>query len=247
MEKEIRLQAALQMKGTGYEIVLLRDQSKAAFFKAWNQREPLSRFEIQAQMRRRLFNIGIWLKGILIVDLDNKDLEWGKAHGIESPMIARTARGFHLYFQHCLDPPKSGKFEGGDIKMTGYIVAPPSVVKGWRYEWIGKVLAPDQLPPAPDLLKQEELLPKPRIQRVLEIPETAKIEGMRKWIGKVHAVEGEGGDSNTFRVAMKICAIVRDFHLALAELELWNETNAHPQWNVDQMKHKIASAMKYIV
>ena len=245
MEKEMRLQAALQLQKAGYDIVLLRENTKRAAFEGWNVRGPPTRFELQAHMRRRLFNVAIRLKdsGVIVADLDNHSLEWGRERGIDSPMIARTARGFHVYMRGILE--KSSTFEGGDIKATGHITAPPSVVNEWRYEWVNGIVSPKELPLfPPDLLPRK---PKPMPVVPLEVPTDAKIEGMRKWIRKVEAIEGSGGDRQTFRVALKICSVIRDSEKALAEIMAWNcEGYAQPPWTERELRHKISSAMKYI-
>jgi hypothetical protein len=162
-------------------------------------------------------------------------------------MIARTARGFHAYYRHTIEDPKTFKWERGDCKLTGYVLAPPS----WnfktetRYEWLKGIVRPEELPLLPDLqkeVKRTEPLPKPKelVHR--------NVEAMRKWIRRVHSVEGQGGDRDCFRVACKICSVVRDELEALAEIMAWNaEGYAKPPWSEKELIHKIRCALRRVV
>lgn len=72
------------------------------------------------------------------------------------------------------------------------------------------------------------------------------VERAERWLACVEpAIEGQGGDRATFRVA---CAMVRDFDLsdadALSLLERWN-SRCSPPWSSAQLAQKIANARKY--
>jgi hypothetical protein len=249
LEKEIRLQAALQLHDTGYGIVFVRPDTKAAKYPSWQVRGPPDRYEIQANMRRRLLNIGIRVQdmNLVVVDLDDRTLEWGRERGIDSPMICRTASGFHLYYRGTLE--KSFKFEGGDVKATGYCMAPPSVVGEWRYSWLNGIVPPEKLPPYNLDLRPPE---KPKLMpTVMELPESAAIDGMRKWIRRVIAEQGRGGDRDTFRVAIKIMSVINDMDQAMAEILAWDRDCAIPPWSdtpqgLKALEHKLKSARKYL-
>lgn len=68
-------------------------------------------------------------KGLTVLDFDSTAgyEEWyaGYGHGIDT-FTVRTGRGYHVYLK-LLDPLQStAKMPGGDIKATGYVVAPDS-------------------------------------------------------------------------------------------------------------------------
>ena len=53
----------------------------------------------------------------------------------------KTRRGYHVYFRTDVKVP-SHQLEGGDIKgEKSYVVAPPSVIGGWKYQAIKKAAA----------------------------------------------------------------------------------------------------------
>ena len=55
----------------------------------------------------------------------------------------KTRRGFHVYFRTGLKV-NSQQFSGGDVKGEGgFVIAPPSVIEGMKYEWIGGVMGPE--------------------------------------------------------------------------------------------------------
>lgn len=85
------------------------------------------------------------------------------------------------------------------------------------------------------------LPPKKRLSVVRSARDRAE-----RWIEKVEgAVEGQGGDDATFRVAAKL---VRDFSLsdseALGVLNGWN-ARCSPPWSQDELEAKITRARKY--
>lgn len=72
------------------------------------------------------------------------------------------------------------------------------------------------------------------------------VENARDYIAKIHAVEGEGGDGQTFRAA---AALLKDFGLdprvAWELLKEWNQTNAHPPWTEKELDRKFINAHRH--
>lgn len=76
-------------------------------------------------------------------------------------------------------------------------------------------------------------------------PKMSARDRAERWLDRVEgAVEGQGGDHATYRVA---CKMVKDFDLsdadALAALERWNQ-KCNPRWSTADLEAKIRSARK---
>lgn len=71
---------------------------------------------------------------LIIIDLDEKP----KNLGFPITPIVETARGYHIYFKCRKDKlPNAHKTARGEIKTSGYVVAPPSVHEsGKQYKWV---------------------------------------------------------------------------------------------------------------
>jgi len=102
--------------------------------------------DIEAWFSVPLINIGILMtNGIGVIDFDEVTAFnlWYRAWGKDLNLpIAQTARGRHVYFYH--EGVTAGKLAYqngeiiGDVKTSGYVVAPPSVHhSGKQYRWIG--------------------------------------------------------------------------------------------------------------
>ncbi len=72
------------------------------------------------------------------------------------------------------------------------------------------------------------------------------VERARAYLAAIHAVQGEGGDVTTFKVAANL---LRDFGLdprvAWELLREWNRTNAVPPWPEKDLAKKFQSAARY--
>ncbi len=93
-----------------------------------------------------VINLGIVMSfGVAVLDFDNAHefSYWFRDHGkkLGSLSLARTSRGVHVYFSHS-ENTASGKIINaagdlvGDLKISGYVVAPPSRhASGKIYHW----------------------------------------------------------------------------------------------------------------
>src|SRR4051794_23352600 len=80
--------------------MLLRENSKAAAFKRW-QEVAMSPQEGAFHLRRGRFNVGLRLdQGVLVFDKDESHREtynWLRRHRIRSPMEVETRNGIHVF------------------------------------------------------------------------------------------------------------------------------------------------------
>jgi hypothetical protein len=105
-------------------------------------------------------NVGIALKpaSLLLLDLDSHEaLEEARKNGLPPGPAVRTGRGEHRYFRNPWSDVATAVRKGAscavDVKVSGFVVAPPSVhASGHRYEWSVSL---DEAPlvPAPDWVR----------------------------------------------------------------------------------------------
>ena len=247
----MNLHAAIQLQRADYPVIPLIHGEKRPAFKGWNERGPLTRFELQHHFRRKIYNLGIDLRqGLLVADCDTPEMldEVLDRFG-PTPTIAKTSRGFHAYYRRTFEMGNKIHFEGKPLDLlTQYAVAPPSWISktDFRYEWV-KFAEAGALPEFPDVTE----IPKPEMfehgpPRVFEHSNaTDAKERARRYIAKIESVAGQGGDTALFKAA---CALCQKFGLseetALALLEEWNTHNAKPPWGVDRLKYKVSQALK---
>jgi hypothetical protein len=75
-----------------------------------------------------------------------------------------------------------------------------------------------------------------------QIPTNFSVERVRKYIAKIEAIQGEGGDKQTYRVACWLAERIPDFDTAMREFKLWNSMFAQPPWDDKGLEHKLKSA-----
>lgn len=98
------------------------------------------------------------VSGFDVLDLDVKDGRDGRAtltaleavHGqiTDAPMVKTPSGGFHIYFRHREGMRNAAdRLPGIDIRGDGgYVLIPPSMIRGVPYEWVHG-LDPETLPP----------------------------------------------------------------------------------------------------
>jgi putative DNA primase/helicase len=195
---------------------------------------------------------------LVVVDTDTEDAEqWAAAHLPATEMMCKTARGTHRYYQH---PGGDTIRNGAKIKIAdgvaldvradgGFVVGPQSLhASGIRYERLGQWPPVDQLPVFDLTWITPETPPaKPNGSAPLlsEISSTAAYRA-RAYLRTVEpAIQGQGGDTATFRVA---CLLVNDFALddgtAFALFRDWN-AGCVPSWTDAELEEKLRNARKY--
>jgi hypothetical protein len=199
-------------------------------------------------------NIGIVtgsISGLVVVDCESiADAKWFWENRGQTPAIAETPRGIHLYFQHPAEPIMNAqkvKDEAGqpryDIRGDGgYVVAPPSHVEKQE----GVQVAGDYKWRNGKQLVCVEKLPKfnPAWRPVTQTREysTKRVTDGVKYIAQIRAISGQGGHNDTFRAACRLKDSEMSEAEALAAMIEWNQTNAEPPWSVAELLHKVKDA-----
>lgn len=242
MQREFIAYASRQLWGYGYTPVPLDGKKRLPEF------EELNEVELERLLLRRDLNLGIKLFGLVAVDKDGPNQ--GPFFFLTSPQTSITSRGLHEYFQ--TDEEGSNRIKIGgldvDILRHGTVVCAPSIhpKTGHRYGWKDKLIRKTELPVFPaEMLKGFEK-PKPVVVPQ-ELPVEEAIERVRRYLSKIVAVEGSGGDRTTFRAACRaVEATAGNEAQALALMIEWNSQNALPPWSEAALIHKVRSAVKAV-
>lgn len=233
-------------------------------WKEFQQRLPTDE-ELISRLKDGLCrNIGIVcgaISRIVVVDADGEEaLDWCRRDLSPTPMATKTSRGMHWYFRHPGDgeipssvrvrPAGSDKPLTLDIRGDGaYVVAPLSVhMSGAIYEQYGPWPDVDELP----LFKREWFeieAPRALAKPVVLDSQVPMDERRRRAAAYLHtvepAVEGQGGDNHTYRVA---ALLLRDFGLGIDEalplFRVWNQ-GCLPPWDDAQLVQKLRNAQRY--
>lgn len=163
-------------------------------------------------------------------------------------LISRTPRdGQHRYYSESTQSGTGKLGPGIDIKSAGgYVAIPPSFRYGKPYIFILN----SPIAPLPEWIKARLSAPREKKKRALtEEPTEASgdvVDRALKYIESApRAVEGEGGDFTTYKVACQL----RDFGLGAEEalnlmLGWWNEY-CSPPWEEDELQKKVENAYRY--
>lgn len=232
----------IELVENGYldRLRLTRPESKMRAFK---ENGPHT-FETLDQHLRRGFGLAMLLgDGLCVLDKDGPNQ--GPFSKVSSSLSSLTKRGTHEFFRteiagtNKIKATANGIKTDCDLLFNGIVCLPPAPTRQWKTPLIDI----NSIPFFPAKLLEETRKEASRIIPALSLP---TVEAMRKWIRKVHAIEGQAGDKNTFRVACKIVSVVQDFDQALAEILAWNsEGYAQPPWDEKSLFWKIKSAFKY--
>jgi hypothetical protein len=113
----------------------------------------------------------------------------------------------------------------------------------YHLDWFDSFL-PDDIGKPADIQEPDEPIDYARVE---QIPVADRVSRARRYVWTMEpAVEGQGGDEQTFKVA---AVIARDFGLPQEEafqlLSEWNRERALPPWSEGDLKRKLASAILY--
>lgn len=188
------------------------------------------------------------INGYVVVDCDSLESYKGwLKHRPPTPLRTRSKRGMHFWYKHPGEYVKSDAHveakEGFEYDVKGdrsYVLIPPSMRDGHQYQWCictgniaGEMLPPDRLPVF-DMAW--------RPARETTFSSNGSMSHVRSYISKINAIEGSGGDSDTFRV----CKIIFESGVSQSEgmaiLSEWNQTNANPPWDVMDLHRKLSIA-----
>lgn len=183
---------------------------------------------------------------IVVVDCDSLESYKGwLANRPMTPLRTRTHRGMHFFYRHPGQYVKSGTHfeakEGFKYDIKGdrsYVLAPPSIRDCHQYQFCickgniaGRWIDPGKLPVF-------DMAWRPETQSI-DTWDSGHIKDIKAYISTIHALEGQGGDKATFRVARKICDSGVDKAEAMALMFEWNQTNAHPEWSPRDLYRKL--------
>ena len=202
-------------------------------------------------------NPGIHCAGLIVLDVDVR--KGGEAaiaalreqHDLPRTLLVRTpSGGYHLFYS--LPPNHPGVPNGVavlgagiDVRSTnGYVVAPGATTEAGRYRI--ELDAPIQ--PAPGWLIERLGARTTRARPAAPAPgaDADTLARAIEWLRSAPpAIQGQGGDSTTYRTA----ASLRDFGLdrmqaTEALLEHWNPRCA-PPWNPVDLAAKVDNAYRY--
>lgn len=255
-----KLESALALAKRGFRVFPLRPNTKSGqILKSW-----LTEATSDPKQIRQWWtvdpdrNIGLVTTGFLVADLDIKNGKLGvesfESLGLEMTSLTfQTASGgYHIIYDSGTDYANAvdllGPGSGLDIRSrNGYIVGPGSTIDGQRYE----VFHDSEIELVPEVL--DDLLKSPgargSIDRGTSDDSDEAIAQGEHYLqhNAPIAVEGQGGNATTYRVA---CELVRDLGLSEdAALDLmlysgWNE-RCLPPWDESELSVIVEHASAY--
>jgi hypothetical protein len=231
---------------------------------AWRpyQTRPPALHEILTWFTTESMNIAVItgaVSGVVVVDADAIDaLRWCTQRLLYTPWQTRTARGFHLWYQHPGVPVRNrARLKTADGRLAidvrgdgGYVIAPGSVhASGARYESAGDWTVPrGQLPRFwPGWIQQQRRRKTGAAAEpvLMNAPTGDLIARARRYLAAIPRPEiGAGSDVATLYAA---CRLTRGFGLAAADAEtlLWEWAGGRPGWTRDWIASKVAHAERY--
>jgi hypothetical protein len=251
-----KLDAAIALAAKGFEVFPIKAGAKfPPLVKDWpNKASNIVQFFGPWWDKNPDANIGIHAKGMIVIDVDvNKGGDDSLAllemtYGLPSTLTTLTPTGGrHLFFKH--DTPVGNSVgslgRGLDIRsQSGYVLAPGSQVDAGTYRFDKDIPIAD----APDwlVLKLGAVVHKTSTSTtdVQDAPVDV-VARAREWLAKQPgAVEGEGGDAQTFKV---ICAL-RDLGPSAEQagelLAEWND-RCSPPWTPNELGVRVGNAYRY--
>lgn len=254
-----RLRDAVEHAEAGFCVFPIVQGGKKALVK-WRKLSTTDLEQIEAWWKSRpSANIGIdtGKSNLFVLDVDVKNgkdgrisLEMLTLDNEELPptAVSRTPNGGFHYIFHTTAKVASDATgwlgEGLDIRANGgYIVAPGSVSAAGAWEW----LLPGPIAEAPDWLIQAATKPSIQHEKPVNIENIDESFALRR--AKVYltdsappAIQGEGGDSRTFKVACELKDMGLDKGQALAMMFAHYNPRCMPSWTIDDLAVKVASA-----
>ncbi|MBB3980115.1 hypothetical protein GGQ64_005362 [Rhizobium azooxidifex] len=256
-------QHALQYAALGIRVFPLWPGTKIPALQAWQHAATTETAKVDNWWEENPhYNIGVATgRGIIAIDADVKKGKPGaqSLDALDLEILPTTFRastpsgGSHTLL--IVDRTIANRadtvdgYPGIDIRgENGYIVGIGSTTPEGTYTALND--AP--IATAPDAL-YEVLGKRPNHQAhtdtpVVDLDTEANVAKATTWLmlRAPKAIEGEGGDQNTFQTA----AMLRDFGLSQAValdlmLEHWNESHAEPPWQPDELALKVQNAFTY--
>ncbi len=249
------LEQAIQYQRLGYDVCLLKPQTKRLAFKQGLR--PFVQSELRYWFRRRRFNLGILLGDVVVIDVDDDSvIDWVQEHGLDNtPMIAASPRGMHFY--HQVQEPIRTQIKylklPLDIKATGYIVAPPSELdSGVTYTWLEGPVPKEQLPVVKIPKNSPDLVPTTSHENSEgwsgQVTQEGQIQNPRAYCLTIPSIQGQNGS----KALMRCCYICLSNGMTPSEtfeflFREWNPLQAVPEWSEKEIRHALESALKNLL
>jgi hypothetical protein len=261
-----RLDSALDLAQRGFYVFPIVENTKLPAIKDYPNRATRDADMIRAWWSSRDCNVGISTSrfgnnnALVVVDVDTKGGKNGEAAlleleilGMEFPssLEQQTCSGGRHIIYVTEQPLRQGVDvlgKGLDIRSKGgYIVGPGSEIDGKPYRWIDISATPAEAP----AWLVNKLGVRADVERLsVVLPDS--VDPDRAWDRALdylkiapHAVEGQGGDEATYKVAARIkdfgCSQEQTYELLL---DFWNG-ECTPPWSPDELLDKVANAYKY--
>lgn len=205
--------------------------------------------ELVAWFAGELFNIACPMGVTMRVDFDEIEQArafWRRLGKERFKTITTSPRpGVHFWFRAPRRDLRTVKIKGGELKFTGYCIEPVSEYGGIPYEFVeGHPLVHVEELPLFDENWLDELIP--AAPRIRSSARHAVHDALQR-INGIHAVSGQRGHDATFHVA---CILAETPEMteadAIEAMIEWSRTNAHPEWDVKSIIHKVRDAFSRV-
>jgi hypothetical protein len=221
----------------GFSVIPMGENKKPLIkWKEYQTRRPTNE-ELSEWPRENLAILTGPLSNLVVVDCESlEDARWFWENRGKARMVAKTRRGYHLYFRHPGFPVRNAQYVENryDVRGDGgFVLAAPSTHSAGCYQWTTPVY------PGRDLTPFQEQWRPPTQHATLDSKEVR--DGI-KYISKIRAVAGQGGHGNTYRAAIRLRQSGMSESEALLTMLEWNRHNAEPPWTERELLHKVTSA-----
>jgi hypothetical protein len=195
---------------------------------------------------------------LLVVDVDVKRGKRGDLSLLQLEMDGftfpptfetRTPSGGKHVFYHVLKALRQGVDtlgSGLDTRsLGGYVLGPSSIIDGKEYE----ITSTKNIAEAPEWLVQRLGQACSRneisVKALPNIDPNRAVKRAASWLSTAPiAIEGQGGDDATYKVALHLKDLGCDADQALTLLASWNE-RCLPPWSQEELEAKVRNAFKY--
>jgi len=256
---------AALLASSGLHVFPCKFDSKLPAIKDFPHKATTDAAQIKAWWDGKSSNIGISTshyatdQALIVLDIDIKKGKRGdlslmqlELEGFELPptfTVLTPSGGTHLYYR----TPKALR-QGVDLlgsgidvrSLGGYVIGPGSSLDDKEYVITNKT----QIAPAPEWLIQRLGAARERDTTTTKtlpgIKPDRAAQRAKEWLEKYApiAIEGEGGDSETFKVSAHLKDLGCSADQALELMAEWNE-RCFPPWSMDDLETKVRNAFKY--
>lgn len=181
---------------------------------------------------------------------DNLCREFGKQ---ETTCVRTPTGGRHFYFRGSIASTTGTTTRGLGLDVDtrgqgGYVLIPPSVIDGVEYQWTNDLPTADLPKWITEKLAQSAQTVTEAAVDELDLPANiARAEArLRDLVAQDDiAIEGQGGDDRTYRLATEMLELGLSPETTLDLIDkLWN-THCLPPWDRDELGVKIENASRY--